>query len=115
MKLVTKQGHPDFLDLPWDQPLEDWTDPRLVKMAHGISRHVVRFVRFEDRVYALKATGVVAAQREYRVLRDLRDDHLPVVEPVGVVADAPGVGDAVLITGTSTTRCRTGTSSVGAM
>jgi hypothetical protein len=98
MKLVTKQGHPDFLDLPWDEPLEDWTDPRLVKMAHGISRHVVRFVRFEDRVYALKATGVVAAQREYRVLRDLRDDHLPVVEPVGVVADAPGVGDAVLIT-----------------
>jgi hypothetical protein len=98
MKLVTKQGHPDFLDLPWDQPLEDWTDTRLVKMAHGISRHVVRFVRFEDRVYALKATGVVAAQREYRVLRDLRDDHLPVVEPVGVVADAPGVGDAVLIT-----------------
>lgn len=98
MKLVTKQGHPDFLDLPWDEPLVDWTDPRLVKMAHGISRHVVRFVRFEDRVYALKATGVVAAQREYRVLRDLSDDHLPVVEPVGIVADAPGAGDAVLIT-----------------
>lgn len=98
MKLVTKQGHPDFLDLPWEEPLQDWTDPRLVKMAHGISRHVVRFVRFDDRVYALKATGVVAAQREYRVLRDLRDDHLPVVEPVGVVGDAPGVGDAVLIT-----------------
>jgi hypothetical protein len=98
VKLVTKQGHPDFLDLPWDQRLEDWTDARLVKMAHGISRHVVRFVRFGDRVYALKATGVVAAQREYRVLRDLSDDHLPVVEPVGVVADAPGVGDAVLIT-----------------
>jgi hypothetical protein len=98
VKLVTKQGHPDFLDLPWDERLEDWTDARLVKMAHGISRHVVRFVRFGDRVYALKATGVVAAQREYRVLRDLSDDHLPVVEPVGVVADAPGVGDAVLIT-----------------
>jgi hypothetical protein len=98
VKLVTKQGHPDFLDLAWHEPLQSWTDPRLVKMAHGISRHVVRFVRFGDRVYALKATGVVAAQREYRVLRDLRDDHLPVVEPVGVVADAPDVGDAVLIT-----------------
>lgn len=98
MEIVTKQGHPDFLDLPWDQPLAEWSDPRLVKMAHGISRHVVRFVRFEDRVYALKATGTVAAQREYRVLRDMRDDHLPVVEPVGVVADAPGAGDAVLIT-----------------
>jgi hypothetical protein len=98
MEIVTKQGHPDFLDLPWDQPLAEWNDRRLVKMAHGISRHVVRFVRFEERVYALKATGVVAAQREYRVLRELRDDHLPVVEPVGVVADAPNVGDAVLIT-----------------
>ncbi|HSP29048.1 MAG TPA: DUF4032 domain-containing protein [Ilumatobacteraceae bacterium] len=98
MEIVTKQGHPDFLDLPWDVSLESWNDPRLVKMAHGISRHVVRFVRFGERVYALKATGLVAAQREYRVLRTMRDDHLPVVEPVGVVTDAPGLGDAVLIT-----------------
>jgi len=98
MEIVTKQGHPDFLDLPWDQPLDEWDSSRLVKMAHGISRHVVRFVRFQDRVYALKATGLVAAQSEYRVLRDMRDDHLPVVEPVGVVSDAPNPGDAVLIT-----------------
>lgn len=98
MEIVTRQGHPDFLDLPWDEPLMVWDDPRLVKMAHGISRHVVRFVRFDDRVYALKATGVDAAHHEYRVLRDLRDDHLPVVEPVGVVVDAPHPGDAVLIT-----------------
>ena len=98
MEIVTKQGHPDFLDLPWDVPLADWEHPRLVKMAHGISRHVVRFVRFGDRVYALKATSVGAAQTEYRVLRDLREDHLPVVEPVGVVSDAPAPEDAVLIT-----------------
>ncbi len=98
MEIVTKQGHPDFLDLPWEDPLSEWTDPRLVKMAHGISRHIVRFVRFDDRVYALKATGLDAAHREYRVLRDLRDDHLPVVEPVGVVSDAPNPGDGVLIT-----------------
>ena len=98
MEIVTKQGHPDFLDLPWDAPLAEWQHPRIVKMAHGISRHIVRFVRFDDRVYALKATGLVAAQREYRVLRDLRDDHLPVVEPVGVVSDVPNPGDGVLIT-----------------
>jgi hypothetical protein len=95
---VTKQGHPDFLDLPWDVPLADWDHPRLVKMAHGISRHVVRFVRFEERVYALKATSITAAQTEYRMLRNMRDDHLPVVEPVGVVSDAPEDEDAVLIT-----------------
>ena len=98
MEIVTKQGHPDFLDLPWGTPLVEWDDPRLVKMAHGLSRHVVRFVRFGERVYALKATGIDAAQSEYRVLRSLRDDHLPVVEPVGVVSDAPNTGDAVLIT-----------------
>ncbi len=98
MEIVTKQGHPDFLDLPWEQPLAEWTDHRLVKMAHGISRHIVRFVRFGDRVYTLKATGLDAAHHEYRVLRDLRDDHLPVVEPVGVVSDAPNEGDGVLIT-----------------
>jgi Domain of unknown function (DUF4032)/Lipopolysaccharide kinase (Kdo/WaaP) family len=98
MEIVTKQGHPDFLDLPWDVPLADWDHPRLVKMAHGISRHVVRFVRFDERVYALKATSVGAAHKEYRVLRDLREDHLPVVEPVGVVSDAPALEEAVLIT-----------------
>ncbi len=98
MEIVTKQDHPDFLDLPWEVPLVDWDHPRIVKMAHGISRHIVRFVRFGERVYALKATSVSAAQAEYRVLRDMRDDHLPVVEPVGVVSDAPDVGDAVLIT-----------------
>jgi hypothetical protein len=98
MEIITRQGHPDFLDLPWDTPLAEWTDPRLVKMAHGISRHIVRFVRFGERVYALKATGLVAAQHEFRVLRDLRDAHLPVVDPVGVVSDAPHQGDGVLIT-----------------
>lgn len=98
MKVVIGQGHPDFLDLPWDVPLVEWEHERIVKMAHGISRHVVRFVRFGDRVYALKATGVDAAHKEYRMLRSMRDDHLPVVEPVGVVSDAPEPGDAVLIT-----------------
>jgi len=98
MEIVTRQGHPDFIDLPWEAPLDEWEHPCLVKMAHGISRHVVRFVRFDDRVYALKATEIGAAQSEYRVLRDLRDDDLPVVEPIGVVSDTPEPGRAVLIT-----------------
>jgi hypothetical protein len=67
-------------------------------MAHGISRHVVRFVRYDDRVYALKATGAVAAEREYRTLRRLRDQHLPVVDPVGFVTGAGGGAEAVIIT-----------------
>lgn len=98
MEVRTTQDHPDFLDLPWDVPLAEWDDPRIVKLAHGISRHVVRFVRYGQRAYALKATTGGAAEREYRALRDMRADHLPVVEPVGFVLDAPSPGDAVLIT-----------------
>lgn len=97
-ELVTRGGHPDFLDLPWGTPLDTWADERLVKMAHGVSRHVVRFVRFDDRVYALKQTEARVAETEYRMLAALRDDHLPVVEAVGHVANSPEAGDGVLIT-----------------
>jgi hypothetical protein len=34
-----------LLTLPWDQPLADWQDERLVEIRQrGNSRHVVRFV-----------------------------------------------------------------------
>ena len=98
MEIVTRQGHPDFLDLPWGTPLEAWDHPRMEKMAHGISRHIVRFVRFDDRVYALKETEAAVAQRELAILKNLREDHLPVVEPIGVVLDSPEPGGGVLIT-----------------
>lgn len=96
--ITSRGGHPDFLDLPWGTALSDWEHPRLVKMAHGISRHVVRFVRYADRVYALKETEQAVAWSEYRMLRELKGDHLPVVEAVGVVSgDLPDEG-AMLIT-----------------
>ena len=98
LSLITRGGHPDFLDLPWDQPLIEWDHPRLVKMAHGISRHVVRFVRYDERVYALKETGEVAARAEYEVLVELKGEHLPTVEPVGVVTESHAPGGATLIT-----------------
>ncbi|MGK2930721.1 MAG: DUF4032 domain-containing protein [Acidimicrobiales bacterium] len=96
--IVTRGGHPDFLDLPWGTPLEEWDHHRMIQMAHGISRHIVRFVRYDDRVYALKETGSHAAEHEYRALRELRDEHLPVVEPVGVVTIGGAAPGAVLVT-----------------
>lgn len=93
--IVARGGHPDFLDLPWGTPLKQWDHPRMVKMAHGVSRHIVRFVRYDDRVYAFKETEPQTARQEYDILRLLREEHLPVVEPVGVVS-APG--QAMLIT-----------------
>jgi hypothetical protein len=98
ISMIARGGHPDFLDLPWESPLAQWEHPRLVKMAHGISRHVVRFVRYGDRVYALKETGAGAARGEYDILVELRGEHLPTVEPVGVVSEAHAPGGAILIT-----------------
>ena len=95
--IVARGGHPDFLDLPWGTPLEGWDHERMTKMAHGVSRHIVRFVRYGDRVYALKETEAGIARQEYDVLRTLREEHLPVVEPVGVVTGAEGT-PAMLIT-----------------
>jgi hypothetical protein len=101
--ILARGGHPDFVDLPWDVPLAAWDHPRLVRMAHGISRHVVRFVRYDDRVYALKATGRHGAEREFRILRALEEDDLPAVEAAGMVTVQvrEGAGeddDGVLIT-----------------
>jgi hypothetical protein len=102
--MVTRPGHPEFLDLPWDRPLEEWTSDRLVEVPRGISRHVVRFVAYGSTLYALKELPARLAHREYRLLRALADLSLPVVEVVGLVtgrgaarADDPPL-DAILIT-----------------
>jgi len=96
-QLRTRTGHPDFLDLPWELPLEQWQGGRLVDVVRGISRHVVRFVAYDDALYALKELPARLAWREYRLLRALAEDELPVVEAVGVVG-MRGELDAVLIT-----------------
>src|SRR5690606_18654316 len=77
-----------LLDLPWEQPLETWDEPRLVEIRQrGLSRHTVRFVAEGGAVYALKELDTRLARREYRLLRRLRDLGLPAVEVIGVVVD----------------------------
>jgi hypothetical protein len=98
MRIVARPGHPDFLDLPWEQPLEAWEDERLVEVARGVHRHVVRFVDYGGALYALKELPPRLAQREYGMLRKMAEQGLPVVEVVGVVnRQAAGLED-VLIT-----------------
>jgi hypothetical protein len=99
VQLVARTGQPDFLDLPWDVPLEDWESERLVEVVRGIGRHVVRFVDYDGRLYALKELPARLAEREYRLLRELEAQSMPVVDAVGVVSGA-GIpeGQAVLIT-----------------
>jgi hypothetical protein len=98
LQLRARTGHPDFLDLPWHRPLAEWQSERLVEVTRGIHRHVVRFVEYSGAIYALKELPGDFARREYRLLRDLAADEMPVVEVVGVVTDRPGELDSVLIT-----------------
>ena len=97
-QLVARTGHPSFLDLPWDLPLDEWRSERLVTLVRGISRHVVRFVEYDGALYALKELPERLARREWTLLRRLQGQGLPVVEPVGIVTARGGDLDAVLIT-----------------
>jgi len=98
LQLQARTGHPDFLDLPWERPLDEWSSTRLVRVVRGIGRHVVRFVDYDGAVYALKELPDDVAHREYGLLRDLRTAEMPVVEVVGVVTRPDVDLDAVLIT-----------------
>ena len=96
IQLVPRPGQPDFLDLPWDEPLEEWQSERLAVVERGISRHVVRFVEYDGTFYALKEINHELAHREYRLLRALAHDGMPVVDAVGIV-HRPNLQD-ILIT-----------------
>lgn len=85
LRIFARTGHPDFLDLPWEQPLEEWEHDRLVEIPAGLHRHVVRFVRYGDRLYVLKELPKRYAEREYRFLNHLKEEGVPTVEAVGVV------------------------------
>lgn len=102
LRLTTRLGHPTFADLPWETPLTEWTDLRIVTPVTGLHRHVVSFVAFGDALYALKELPGEIAVNEYRLLRDLADRNAPVVEAVGTVTgrtDAEGNPlDSVVIT-----------------
>jgi hypothetical protein len=67
--------------------LEEWPEDQLVALPRGISRHVVRFVRVNGTVYAIKEVMEHLAMHEYRLLRDLERLDSPSVEPVGVITD----------------------------
>jgi hypothetical protein len=92
-----------LLDLPWEQPLAEWTDSRLVDVRQrGISRHIVRFIADANGVYALKEIHEDLARREYGLLRRLSELEIPSVDPLGVVVDRGRHGDtdldAILVT-----------------
>ncbi|MDQ2851864.1 DUF4032 domain-containing protein [Dermatophilaceae bacterium Sec6.4] len=102
LDITAARPWPGLLDLPWETPLEEWPEDLLAALPRGISRHVVRFVRIEGRIIAVKEIKSDIARREYNMLRNLRRLDQPGVEAVGVVTgrvDADGEPlDACLLT-----------------
>ncbi len=102
LELHLRQGHPDFLDMPWAIPVGEWdgVSPRIVELPRGISRHEVRFAAWNSRVYAFKQLGADAAEREYERLVELEARRLPVVTPAGwaLAQQGPDARAGVLIT-----------------
>jgi tRNA A-37 threonylcarbamoyl transferase component Bud32 len=87
VRITSALVDPALLDLPWGTPLEEWPADHLVALPQGISRHIVRFVKLNDTVYALKETRERIAEKEYDLLRALERIDFPAVRAVAVVTD----------------------------
>lgn len=102
LDLLAVNTDPALLDLPWEQPLEEWPAEHLAALPRGISRHVVRFARLSGQVVAVKEISEPLARREFQTLRNLRRLGLPAVEPLAVVSGRVDAGgehlDACLVT-----------------
>ncbi|NNC11669.1 DUF4032 domain-containing protein [Planctomonas sp. JC2975] len=76
---------PALLDLPWNLPLDKWSNEHIAMLPKGISRHLVRFAHLSGYVIAVKETTGEMARREYDMLRTLQRLDVPCVEPVAVI------------------------------
>lgn len=92
LRMTGAPDEPELVGLPWSLPLEQWPAKWLVGLPRGLSRHVVRFVRVRDSVYAVKEIGAYAAYREYDVLRRMERLGVPSVQAIGIV-DGRASGD----------------------
>ena len=85
MQIASRSSYSGLIDLDWSRPLGRWKDPRLVRMARGRSRHMVRFVELEGKVFAVKELDDRLAVKEYEMLKEMADSSLPAVEVACVV------------------------------
>mgnify|MGYP001554458587 CR=1 FL=1 len=98
-EFTLRPGHPDFLDLPWNENLSDWPKHtnRLEIVDRGASRHEVVFVNYDRVIYAIKELPPKLAEHEYTQLRHLEEMDLPCVKAVGYV-DNPHLKTSAVIT-----------------
>lgn len=84
-RLITRPGHPTFLDMPLDEPMIEWHHERLVSPVRGLHRHVVVFAAYGDAMYAMKELPDAITLREYRNLRELVERDVPTVDAIGTI------------------------------
>lgn len=97
LRLVGRAGA--LVDLPWERPLAEWERAGVAFRALpvGPSRHLVRFLERDGKMYALKELPLHVARTEYEVLRVLAQRGLPAVVAVGI-SESPERDVAVLVT-----------------
>lgn len=83
-----------MMALPWATPLPEWSGPEVevVPLEVGPSRHLVRFVRVDGRLIAVKELPAALVEREYAILRRLESAGMPAVTPIGAVDRGDGNG-----------------------
>ena len=83
---------PDFSDLPWGLPINDWpkAGSRLEEIQHGISRNPVVFVNYNGILYVIKELPENIAKIEYELLFQMNELQLPCVKPVGYATISRG-------------------------
>lgn len=99
LDLRFRVSSPGLLALPWREPLAAWdlTAVPFRDVPVGPSRHLVRFVETDDRLWALKDLPARIARKEYDVLREMEDRGLAAVRAAGVVQQ-PLDDAAILVT-----------------
>ncbi|MDQ1392451.1 MAG: hypothetical protein QOF30_1428, partial [Acidimicrobiaceae bacterium] len=99
LDLRLRDASPGLLALPWLERLADWSAPEvpLRDLPVGPSRHLVRFVKTDGRLWALKELPQRIALKEYVALREIEAKSLPAVRPAGLVIQ-PYEDTAILIT-----------------
>lgn len=83
-KLTIRTGNPDFLDLPWEDPLDTWEGGRVVDMPVGVHRHPVTFVAYDEDVFVIKEMPWDLASSEHDVLVALESVSTKTAEPAGL-------------------------------
>jgi hypothetical protein len=89
-RVTTLGTNTELLSLPFDRPLAEWDDERIVHVPRGISRHVVRFVDVGGAVFAVKEATDRFVLREHGLLRALAEHSVPVVDAYGTVVERVG-------------------------